>query len=278
MARSEGKLFGYLDLTEYETTALRELLTLGRTTAPNLAESTGIPKARIYGVLDSLADQGFIKVIPGRPKAYQAKAPEAILDRAIENYRQDFETYRERLDRVRDDFLAEYGPLFEQASEDIRPAEELFYVVDVGEASERETRQLFHEADSEAYVMSKSFEFFESVEPAIADALDRGVSVRVLLLAPERIEPEKRERRERILATIEEGYPAIDIRVSEDQLPWRGTFVDPSQDYSTGKAIILVEEEEVPNYLRQAAITENGSFVAGLERYFDLVWEYESRR
>jgi hypothetical protein len=28
--------------------------------------------------------------------------------------------------------------------------------------------------------------------------------------------------------------------------------------------------------MRQAAITENGSFVAGLKRYFDLVWEYDS--
>jgi hypothetical protein len=28
--------------------------------------------------------------------------------------------------------------------------------------------------------------------------------------------------------------------------------------------------------MRQAAITENGSFVAGLKRYFDLIWEYES--
>ena len=149
--------------------------------------------------------------------------------------------------------------------------------MDVGEASERETRQLFHEADDEAYVMSKSFEFFESVRPAIEDALNRDVAVSVLLLDPERIEPEKRDTRERIVDTIDADFPAIDLRVSEDQLPWRGTFVDPSPDYSTGKAILLVEEEEVPNYLRQAAITENGSFVAGLSRYFDLVWEYESR-
>jgi mevalonate kinase len=38
----------------------------------------------------------------------------------------------------------------------------------------------------------------------------------------------------------------------------------------------LVEEEDVPNHMRQAAITENGAFVAGLKRYFDLIWEYES--
>jgi hypothetical protein len=30
--------------------------------------------------------------------------------------------------------------------------------------------------------------------------------------------------------------------------------------------------------MRQAAVTENGSFVAGLNRYFSLTWEYESGR
>jgi len=38
----------------------------------------------------------------------------------------------------------------------------------------------------------------------------------------------------------------------------------------------VVDEEEVPNHMRQAAITENGSFVAGLKRYFDLVWGHDS--
>ena len=277
MDRSPEEVFELLDLTEYESTALRELISLGRTTAPNLAESTGIPKARIYGVLDSLADDGYIKVIPGRPKAYQPKSPASILEQAVANHRQSFERYRHEIEENRQAFLDAYGPLFEQASEAIRPAEELFYVVDVGEASERETSALFRDADEEANVLSKSFEFFEVVEPAVADALDRGVSVRVLLLDPDRVEPENRDRRREIIDHLSAAYPAIELRFSEDRLPWRGTFIDPSQDYATGKAILLVEEEDVPNYLRQAAITENGSFVAGLKRYFDLAWRYESR-
>jgi sugar-specific transcriptional regulator TrmB len=271
-----SQLLDRLDLTEYEATALERLLTLGRTTAPDLAEATGIPKARIYGVLDSLADQGYVKIIPGRPKAYQPKPPEEILDRAIENQRQEYESYREQVEADREQFLDHFQSLYESASEDIRPAEELFHVVDVGEPSERETRQLYRDADSEVYVLSKSFAFFESVEPAVRDALDRGVDVRATLLTPERVEPEKRERQAEIVAYLQNEYPEVELRYSNDQLPWRGTFADPSMDYSTGKAILLVDEEDVPNHMRQAAITENGSFVAGLKRYFDLVWEHDS--
>ncbi|MCD2200472.1 TrmB family transcriptional regulator [Halobacterium sp. KA-4] len=264
-----------LDLTEYERTALEELLILGRTTAPDLAEATGIPKNRMYGVLDRLAEQGFVKVIPGRPKKYQPKPPEEILDRAVENQRQEFEEYRHDIEEVREDFLDQFGPLFEQASEEITPTEELFHVVDVGEPSERETRSLYHEANEAVYVITKSLEYLDSIEPALADALDRGVTVRMLFLNPDHLDDENRRIQTGIVDTLRDEYPSVELRFSESPLPWRGTFVDPSMDYETGKAILLVEENDVPLSMRQAAVTENGSFVAGLSRYFDLVWKHE---
>jgi len=267
-----------LGLTEYESAALTELLTLGRTTAPNLAEATGIPKARIYGVLDSLSDRGYIEIIPGRPKEYQPKAPEAILDRAVENRRQEYEDFRQDVDDARESFLAEFGPRYERASEDITPTEELFHVVDVGEPSETETRQLYHEASERIRIITKSFEYFESVRPAFEDALDRGIDVDALFLHPDLLSDENRPVQGRTVERLRTDYPDVDLRFSEEKLPWRGTIADPSMDYETGRAIFLVEETDVPLHMRQAAITENGSFVAGLHRYFELVWEYESQR
>ena len=265
-----------LGLTEYEATALTELLTLGRTTAPNLAEATGIPKARIYGVLDSLSDRGYIKIIPGRPKEYQPKSPAEILERAKENRRQDYEQFCQELADLEDAFLAEFQPRFERASQDITPTEELFHVVDVGEPSERETRQLYHDATERIRIITKSFEYFEAVRPAFEDALARDIDVDVLFLHPDQLIEENRPiQAERVERMVDE-YPSVDLRFSEEKLPWRGTIIDPSMDYETGNAILLVEEKEIPLHMRQAAITDNGSFVAGLKRYFDLVWEHES--
>jgi sugar-specific transcriptional regulator TrmB len=269
-------LFDVLELTEYEEAALENLLRLGRTTAPNLAEATGIPKARIYGVLDALADQGFVKVIPGRPKEYQPRAPAEILDRAEENRRQAYESFAQDLEDARDAFLAEYGPQFESATEDVRPAEELFFVVDVGEPSESETRRLYHEADREVRVLTKSWEYLDSVGPALRDALDAGVAVRALFLHPDLLGDENRRIQAGIVDRLGEEFPAVEFRFATERLPWRGTLTDPSMQYDDGEAIFLVEEPDVPNHMRQAAITENGSFVAGLTRFFDLVWEYES--
>ncbi|WP_136715451.1 TrmB family transcriptional regulator [Halorientalis salina] len=276
MTEEAAGIFDRLGLTEYETTALTELLTLGRTTAPNLAEATGIPKARIYGVLDSLSDRGYIEIVPGRPKEYQPKSPEEILDRARENRRQDYEQFCQDLSDHREAFLSEFRPRFERASEDITPTEELFHVVDVGEPSERETRRLYHDAEERVRVITKSFEYFDAVRPAFEETLDRGIDVDVLFLHPEHLSDENRPIQERMVERMTGEYPSVDLRFSESKLPWRGTIVDPSMEYETGNALFLVEEKDIPLHMRQAAITENGSFVAGLQRYFELVWEHES--
>ncbi|MHC3439861.1 TrmB family transcriptional regulator [Natrialbaceae archaeon A-gly3] len=269
-------LFEHLDLKEYETTALKQLLRLGRTTAPNLAEATGIPRARIYAVLDDLANHGYIKVIPGRPKQYKAKPPAAILEQAEQNRRQEYEQFCDELAAVQEPFLDRFEPVYEQASEEITPAEELFYVVDVGEPSERETRSLYREATDSVHVITKSFEYFDAVEPAVRDALARDVPIRALFLHPEQLAEKNREIQQATLDYLAESYPEIGIRFSTELLPWRGTLIDPSMDYASGRAILLVEEKDVPLHMRQAAVTENGSFVAGLHRYLDLIWEYES--
>lgn len=273
---SETDVFERLGLTEYERMALTELLTLGRTTAPTLAEATGIPKARIYGVLDSLADEGYVKVIPGRPKHYQPHPPGEILNRAEENRRQEYEAFVSDVEDARESFLAEFGPRFERAGEDITAAEELFYVVDVGDPSERETRRIYREADERVHVLTKAFEYFETVEPAVADAVERGIDLWALLLHPDNLGAENRNRQNAVVEHLRESYPEVGIRFSTNPLPWRGTLADPSMAYDTGEAILLVQEDDVPNHMRQAAITENGAFVAGLNRYFELVWTYES--
>jgi sugar-specific transcriptional regulator TrmB len=269
-------LLAQLDLTEYEETALTQLLALGRTTAPDLAEATGIPKARIYGVLDDLSDRGFVKVIPGRPKVYQSKPPAELVDRAIENHRQSYERRREHIQAHRETFVEEFGDVHEQASDDIRPTEELFYVVDVGEPSETETRALYHDAGERVSVLTKSFDYIDAIEPELADAVDRGVDVSAILHHPRHVESAKLDRQAEVVDRIRAEYPSVDVRFSERRLPWRGTIADPSMAYESGKAVLLVDQEDVPNHLRQAAVTETPAFVAGLARFFDLVWEHES--
>jgi sugar-specific transcriptional regulator TrmB len=272
----DERYFDRLGLKEYESDALRELFSLGRTTAPNLAEATGIPKARVYGVLDSLAEKGFVEEIPSRPKKYQPKSPSQVLDRARENRRQEYEGFVDEMESMRGEFVDTYGELYERASNDITPTEELFHVVDVGEPSERETRRLYHDAEKEAKILTKSFEYLDSVESALTDAVERGVRVRVLFLHPSHLEDGNVGVQEDRIERVTKDHPEVRARFSDELLPWRGTLVDPSMEYESGDAVLLVEEKDVPLHMRQAAVTDNASFVAGMSRYFDLIWEHES--
>jgi len=276
MPQSPEDILSLFDLTEYEETALRELLSLGRTTAPNLSEATNIPKARIYGVLDSLAEAGFIKVIPGRPKQYQPYPPEEIIDRTIESRRQDFEEYQHRIESIRSEFVDTFGPVEDRDRDELRPTEDLFHVVDVGEPSERETRRLFREAQDRIVILSKSLGFLETVVPTLKEAVQRDVTVQCLLLSPGFLSEENREKQAEIRTVLKSEFPAVEVRQSDRILPWRGTFIDPSLEYTSGQGILLVEQEEIPNHMRQAAVTENPSFVAGMWQYFDLLWHHES--
>jgi sugar-specific transcriptional regulator TrmB len=227
-------------------------------------------------VLDALSEAGYIKVIPGRPKQYQPHDPESLVERAIMNKQDSYEQFKREATRVADEFVESYSPVRNREIDELSPTEDLFYVVDVGEPSEQETRRLFREADEEIFVLTKSFGYIDAIEPAMRSAIDAGVSVDVLMLAPDHLTSENRQEQEEIRSFLTDRFPSVTVRLTDRVLPWRGTFADPDLQYETGQGLLLVEQEEVPNHLRQAAVTENPAFVAGLWQYFDLLWHHES--
>ncbi|MFW6109717.1 MAG: helix-turn-helix domain-containing protein, partial [archaeon] len=54
-----------MGLNEYQASALAHLMYLGETKATILSKASGVPNARIYGVLDELSQKGLIIVRPG---------------------------------------------------------------------------------------------------------------------------------------------------------------------------------------------------------------------
>ena len=168
-------------------------------------------------------------------------------------------------------------PVQGRDGDELRPTEDPFHVVDVGEPSERETRRLFRNAETAVYTLTKSFGYIDSVEVAMRDAVDRGVDVDVLMLAPDHLSESNREQQAAIRERLLEEFPGVSVRMIDRVLPWRGTLADPSMSYDSGEGLLLVEQEQIPNHHRQAAVTENPSFVAGFWQYFDLLWTHESR-
>jgi sugar-specific transcriptional regulator TrmB len=68
-----------LGLNGYEATAYVALTRRGRATGAEVARLSGLPRQRIYDVLDGLVSRGLATVEPGRPAQYTAVAPDVAI-------------------------------------------------------------------------------------------------------------------------------------------------------------------------------------------------------
>jgi len=102
---------GELGLSSYEETAYRTLLVTGAVSASDLSDASGVPRGRIYDVLNGLEARGLVRTQSTEPTRYAAVDPERAVDRLLaERTRElasEFERYRSVAASVRSDLLPE---------------------------------------------------------------------------------------------------------------------------------------------------------------------------
>ena len=259
-----------MGLNEYQASALASLLYLGETKASTLSRASGVPRVRIYGVLEELAKRGLIRIRPGRPAMYSPMSPKEIVATLIAEARDEM---RRRLEAL-EDYAGELMPLAEEIYLKGGRVEErppLLRIVSVGEASLEETRRLYASAKRSIRVLTRAMEYLPEVEGELREASSRGVEVRVIMMSSRRMGEEDRRKRDEMMGRLREALGGnVEIRVAEEVV-MRGCIVDPEVG---GRALFLVEEVGVPFFLREAAITSHPSVVRGLATLFDLMWRF----
>jgi len=81
-----------LGLSQREARVYLVLLKKSDFTATELAKISGIPRQKIYGILDGLIRRGICAERVGKIKRYKATAPEMATRGLLERYRDDFES------------------------------------------------------------------------------------------------------------------------------------------------------------------------------------------
>jgi sugar-specific transcriptional regulator TrmB len=76
-----------LGLNGYEASAYVALTRRGRATGAEVARLAGMPRQRIYDVLDGLVGRGLVTVEPGRPAHYTAVAPDTAIGLLVDTQR-----------------------------------------------------------------------------------------------------------------------------------------------------------------------------------------------
>ena len=261
-----------MGLNEYQASALAHLMYLGETKATTLSKASGVPNARIYGVLDELSQRGLIIMRPGRPALYAPLSPEEIADALALAAREEIRRRLSVVETYRVDFEdAARGVYLKAGASEQRTS--LMRVVSVGDVSLEETRKLYRAARGELLISTRAMEYLDQVWGDLADALGRGVSVRILMRAPETLSESDRAKQAKALERLRRRLgDGLGIRVS-DKVEIRGCIID---SMGAGRALFLVEEEGVPFFLREAALTSHPGFARALGTMFNLKWSYDS--
>jgi sugar-specific transcriptional regulator TrmB len=253
-----------LGLSEYESRAYRALLDTGSATAKELSSSSEVPMGRIYDVLNGLEGNGLVRSqAASRPKRYVAVEPETALDRLVEARRHELEQQAERYESV----AAELADDLDATG----PVEGQFWTAAVGPD---ETVELLLErlsaADEEllhvAGLPSAQIDIGtvgQQVLDAFAAALDRGVSVSVLI-DPVLVETVPEDLREAYAARLgsHERY------ASRTSAGIDGTFT-----LVDGEEVCI----EVPNPLDSGEVfamidLKDAAFAADVRAVFEAEW------
>ncbi len=86
-----------LGLTEYEAKTYTSLLNTHLSTAAQAAEKSGVPRTRIYQVLESLQRKGWVRVYSGVPLLFRAIEPSVVFEKVKEDYAELLENLKTTL-------------------------------------------------------------------------------------------------------------------------------------------------------------------------------------
>lgn len=261
-----------MGLNEYQASALANLIYLGETKATTLSKASGVPNARIYGVLDELSQKGLIIIRPGRPALYAPLTPQEIADALVTASREEIRRELLTIESYREEFETISKKVFLKAGNS-EPRTSLIRIISVGDVSLEETKKLYRQVKNSLLISTRAMEYFEEVQDELLGASQRGVDIRILMRKPNSLDTQDSEKQKQIIDTMYNLLGEdVKIRFSE-AVEIRGCIIDP---YSEGKALFLVEEEGVPLFLREAALTTHPGVARALGSMFDLKWRFDS--
>lgn len=103
-----------IGLTSYEIRTFSVLLKSGELTASDLSQKSGVPYSKIYEVLGTLEEKGWIGSDDSRPTKYFAKSPSTGLDTTRQKMENDFAQNKSII-------LNEMVPLYEKSGTSEKP-------------------------------------------------------------------------------------------------------------------------------------------------------------
>jgi len=158
-----------LGLNRYEAAVYVSLLGRNQFTATEIATYAGVPRQRVYDVLDSLAAKGLCVERPGKPKrTYSAVDPSLALPTLLAAYREQQAMENQHRIEVLNAVLPELSHMFSKGQQEVAPLEYIEVLTDRRQVAER-VIALSRQAEQEILMLFKQ-PLVASIEENVAEA------------------------------------------------------------------------------------------------------------
>lgn len=244
-----------IGLNAYESRAYLVLIGHSHFKALEVAGRANIPRQKIYEVLDSLVEKGFVRVVQGKAKQFSAVEPSLALGGYLKRKKQSFErqwTDRQDLAKLLGEELA---GVFADGNQGRGPLDYLRIVADTGQIVEEYRRLLLHCEEEYLEFARPPYGVDPGEEPILQRALEKGLACRLVFVAGA-IDKQR-------LGALEAA--GANIRLSE-RLPMKLALFD------SRRGMISLDDPVVSHPQITALVFEHESLAAAMRALFEDFW------
>lgn len=230
-----------LGLTEYQSRTYIAVVELGEARPTKIVEKSGVPQARIYGVIDDLSEMGLVEVHnKSGGKTVGAPPPDVALDAYKERHVSEFS---KTIDSV--------GSQLEKTHQRERTTAGSVTVLSHDKSANRHIRSAIESAEW-WLALSLTPDRYKEFEDDILDALNRGVTVRLVLTTSD------------FGTDFPEGEFPEDILVRSRKLS--DLFVAADRSYAVYSGDMPMSDE------RSYHVVTNQNLVLQFQQYYEQIW------
>lgn len=174
-----------IGLNAYESNAYIVLIGHMYFKALEVASRANIPRAKIYDVLNSLVEKGFVRVVQGKTKQFSAVEPRLALEGYLNRRRERFIREWEDRQQLAATLSRDLGTVFQDGSHGHSPLDYLRIIADTRQIVE-EYRQMLRQTTNEYLEFARPpYGVDPGHEPIVKSLADKGTRCRLMFDASE---------------------------------------------------------------------------------------------
>lgn len=171
-----------IGLNAYESRAYLVLIGHQSFKALEVAGRAGIPRQKIYEVLDSLVEKGFVRVVQGKAKLFSAVEPQLALDGYLRRKKEGFEREWQERNRLAGILHDDLHQVYASGNQGRGPLDYMRIVADTNQIAEEYGRAL-KQADNEYLEFARPpYVVDPGREPVVARMAEQGLDCKLLFL------------------------------------------------------------------------------------------------